>query len=124
METSYADHAFPFEDQRNLKIDALRRIPLGLRMALTPQEARRSASAAPGCPEFGEDSVFDRGPEITSPRGGSVRPGLHPAIADRPEIVWWDSGVLELDVEEQVSLRQQRMIRTTRPRPKARKPTL
>ena len=29
-----------------------------------PQEARRSASAAPGCPAFGDDSVLDRGPKV------------------------------------------------------------
>ena len=74
------------------------------------QEARRSAKPAPGCPAFGEDSVFDRGPEITPPPGGSVRPGLYPPTADRPEIVCWDPAILELDVEEQVSLRQQRLL--------------
>lgn len=75
-----------------------------------PQEARRSASAPPGCPAFGEHSVLDRGPESTPPSGGSIRPGLYPPLADRPEIVWWDPAVLELDVEEQVSLRQQRIL--------------
>ena len=33
-ETSYADHAFPFEDQRYFKIDAQRRLPTGLRERL------------------------------------------------------------------------------------------
>jgi len=72
-----------------------------------PGEARSSVTAAPGCPPFGEDSVFERGPDIKPPRGGSIRPGLYPPFGERPEIVWWDPRALELDVEEQVSLRQQ-----------------
>ena len=75
-----------------------------------PQDARRSSSPAPGCPAFGEDSVLDRGPKGMPPPGGSVRPGLHPPIAHGSEIVWWDPAVLELDVEEEASLRQQRIL--------------
>jgi hypothetical protein len=45
-----------------------------------------------------------------TPSGGSVRPGLHPPVAHRPEIVWWDPAVLTLDVREEVSLRQQRIL--------------
>ena len=75
-----------------------------------PGEARGSVTAAPGCPPFSEDSVFERGPDITPPPGGSVRPGLYPPLGERPAIVWWDPGVLELDKEEQVSLRQQRVL--------------
>ena len=76
-----------------------------------PQEARRSSrSCDPGCPAFGEDSVLDRGPEGIAPPGGSVRPGLHPPMAGRPSVVWWDPAVLQLDVEEQASLRQQRIL--------------
>ena len=44
------------------------------------------------------------------PSGGSVRPGLHLPIAHGSEIVWWDPAVLELDVEEEASLRQQRIL--------------
>ena len=75
-----------------------------------PQDARRSSRPAPGCPAFGEDSVLDRGPKGMPPPGGSVRPGLHLPIADGSEIVWWDPAVLELDVEEEASLRQQRIL--------------
>jgi ATP-dependent exoDNAse (exonuclease V) beta subunit len=75
-----------------------------------PQDARRSSSPAPGCPDFGEDSVLDRGPKGMSPPGGSVRPGLHTPIAHGSEIVWWNPAVLELDVEEEASLRQQRIL--------------
>jgi ATP-dependent helicase/nuclease subunit A len=75
-----------------------------------PPEARRSVTASPGCPAFGDDSVLDRGLNGLPPKGGSVRPGLHTAIGERPGIVWWDPTVLELDVEEEVSLRQQRIL--------------
>jgi ATP-dependent exoDNAse (exonuclease V) beta subunit len=75
-----------------------------------PREAWRSGTAAPGCPGFGDDSVLERGPEIVPPPGAPVRPGLYHPIANQPEIVWWDPAILELDVEEQVSLRQQRIL--------------
>lgn len=75
-----------------------------------PQDARRRSRPAPGCPAFGEDSVLDRGPKGMAPPGGSVRPGLHPPIAHGSEIVWWDPAVLELNVEEEASLRQQRIL--------------
>jgi hypothetical protein len=38
------------------------------------------------------------------------RPGLYPPIGERPQIVWWDQAVLALDVEEEISLRQQRIL--------------
>lgn len=75
-----------------------------------PEEAKRRSGPAPGCPTFGEDSVLDRGPKGAPPSNGSVRPGLHQAVGDGPEIVWWDPAVLQLDVEEGVSLRQQRVL--------------
>jgi ATP-dependent exoDNAse (exonuclease V) beta subunit len=75
-----------------------------------PPDARRKSTPAPGCPAFGEDSVLDRGPKGMPPPGGSVRPGLHLPIADESEIVWWDPSMLELGVEEEASLRQQRIL--------------
>lgn len=75
-----------------------------------PQDARRGSGPAAGCPAFGEDSVLDRGPEGVAPSGGSVRPGLHPPVAHGSGIVWWDPAVLELDVQEEASLRQQRVL--------------
>jgi ATP-dependent exoDNAse (exonuclease V) beta subunit len=82
-----------------------------LNPAIYPPEAtKRSSSPAPGCPAFGDESVLDRGPKGKVPSGGSVRPGLHASMGDRPEIVWWDPAVLGLDVEEEVSLRQRRIL--------------
>jgi ATP-dependent helicase/nuclease subunit A len=73
-------------------------------------DAKRTPSPAPGCPAFGNDSVLDRGPEGVSPTGGSVQPGLHRPSVGGPAVTWWDPAVLQLDVEEQAPLRQQRIL--------------
>ena len=74
------------------------------------EDAKRRSGPAPGCPVFGDDSVLDRGLEGMPPSGGSVRPGLHQPKVDGPPVAWWDPAALSLDVEEQVSLRQQRIL--------------
>ena len=63
-----------------------------------------------GCPDFGADSVIERGEQGTSPSGGPVRPGVHRAGSDGPAVTWWDPAVLDLDVEEQAPLRQQHIL--------------
>jgi ATP-dependent helicase/nuclease subunit A len=73
-------------------------------------DEKRRPSPAPGCPAFGNDSVLDRGPEGMSPAGGSVQPGLHRPSVGGPAVTWWDPAVLELDVQEQAPLRQQRIL--------------
>jgi ATP-dependent exoDNAse (exonuclease V) beta subunit len=75
-----------------------------------PRETRRKPrrAALPGVPEFGKESVVDR-PE--NARGGpSVAPGLHRPQAGTHEVVWWDPHVLDLERDEQVGLRQQRIL--------------
>ena len=79
-------------------------------MLYPPDDQRRNADPAPGCPAFGEDSVVDRGPGGHPPAMGSVRPGLHRPRADGPPVVWWDPAALALEVEEQVALRHQRIL--------------
>jgi ATP-dependent exoDNAse (exonuclease V) beta subunit len=69
---------------------------------------RRRAEAAPGCPPFGQDSVYTRDPGAPA-RIASVAPGLHLARAGT-EIVWWDPAALELDREEEVGLRQDALL--------------
>jgi ATP-dependent helicase/nuclease subunit A len=76
-----------------------------------PDDSRRISSPAPGCPAFGEDSVIDRGPDGHPPAVvGSVRPGLHRPMADGAPVVWWDPAALSLEIEEQASLRHQRVL--------------
>ncbi len=72
---------------------------------------RRRPRSAPGCPPFGEDSVFERPASCEVPTAASVRPGLHdPEEAGRHRVVWWDPAALELDRPEEVGLRQQRIL--------------
>jgi ATP-dependent exoDNAse (exonuclease V) beta subunit len=76
-----------------------------------PDRARKRAPRpAPGCPAFGNESVLDRGPQGRAPAGGSVAPGLHAPQEGSHGVVWWDPGALELDREEQVGLRQERIL--------------
>ena len=44
------------------------------------------------------------------PAGGSVRPGLHRPRVGTHSVAWWDPNVFTLDVEENVGLRQQRIL--------------
>jgi ATP-dependent exoDNAse (exonuclease V) beta subunit len=62
----------------------------------------------PGCPEFGEDTMLrDEGSRIPPT---SVAPGLHRPEAGKHRVVWWDPNVLDLDVQESVGLRQQKIL--------------
>jgi ATP-dependent exoDNAse (exonuclease V) beta subunit len=75
-----------------------------------PRETRRKPrrAAFAGVPEFGKESVVGR-PE--NARGGpSVAPGLHHPQVGEHEVVWWDPHVLDLERDEQVGLRQQRIL--------------
>ncbi len=71
--------------------------------------ARRRASAAPGCPAFGEDTVLER-PLRADPARMAVAPGLHLGGQGGLPVVWWDPSRLRLDVQEEVGLRQQRIL--------------
>lgn len=66
-----------------------------LHRALYPEEhARRASEPAPGCPEFGDDSVLERNEEVRWGTNRSVKPGLHRVHGAR--VVWWDPAVLGL----------------------------
>jgi hypothetical protein len=52
-----------------------------------PENARRNAKPAPGCPAFGSERVLGRGPTGKPPVGGSVRPGLHTPVPDGAPVV-------------------------------------
>jgi ATP-dependent exoDNAse (exonuclease V) beta subunit len=75
-----------------------------------PRETRRKPrrAAFAGVPEFGRESLVD--PPENARDGASVAPGLHRPRAGDHEVVWWDPHALELDREEQVGLRQQRIL--------------
>jgi ATP-dependent helicase/nuclease subunit A len=71
--------------------------------------ARGEALPVPGAPTFGDDAVLER------PRGArrervSVAPGWLMPRAGAQRVAWWDPHRLELDVPENVGLRQQRIL--------------
>jgi ATP-dependent exoDNAse (exonuclease V) beta subunit len=74
------------------------------------RENKRESELAPGCPTFGEDSVFDRGPRGSEDPERSIRPGRHVPQVGEHSVVWWDPRALDLDREEQVGLRQERIL--------------
>ena len=79
--------------------------------AIFPEpEQRRAATAAEGCPEFGADSVFERPDNVDRGPKGSIAPGSHQPQAGSHRVVWWDPAVLELDQEQSVGLRQERIL--------------
>jgi ATP-dependent exoDNAse (exonuclease V) beta subunit len=72
--------------------------------------ARRSPQPAPACPRFGNDSVLTRPQAVQHLAGEAVAPGCHLSQAGTHHVVWWDPHVLELDREQSVGLRQQRIL--------------
>jgi ATP-dependent exoDNAse (exonuclease V) beta subunit len=75
-------------------------------------EKKRESERSPGCPEFGDDGVLERGPEAVAPAGGSVRPGLHRSRTDGPPVTWWDPAALKLDEEDPAPVRQQHILQS------------
>src|SRR5262249_38010587 len=82
-----------------------------LNPALCPtDDVMGQAEPVPGAPSFGEESIVDRGPKGMAPDGGCVRPGLHRPRVGTHTVAWWDPNVLTLDAEENVGVRQQRIL--------------
>ncbi|WP_394828507.1 UvrD-helicase domain-containing protein [Pendulispora albinea] len=73
-------------------------------------DARRASERAPGCPEFGPDSVRERPEGVRADVHDSVKPGLHRPRAGDHHVVWWDPAALGLDKHHDVGLRQQRIL--------------
>jgi ATP-dependent exoDNAse (exonuclease V) beta subunit len=73
---------------------------------------------APGCPAFGAEAVrmLPGRPRarVGYPARESVRPGRLRPRAGSHTVVWWDPNLLELDVEQRVGLRQQRLLEADR----------
>ncbi|HZR81469.1 MAG TPA: UvrD-helicase domain-containing protein [Candidatus Binatia bacterium] len=74
-----------------------------------PHGERASAKVAPGCPPFGRDTVAQR-PPLARPEHDPIRPGLHRPTADGPAVVWWDPTKLDLGLQDDVGLRQMRIL--------------
>jgi ATP-dependent exoDNAse (exonuclease V) beta subunit len=74
-------------------------------------EARRAAAKAPGCPAFGDDTVFFRPDNVESLKAEwSVQPGLHVPAQGKHRVVFWDPSKLDLDREDAAGLRHQRVL--------------
>ncbi len=73
-------------------------------------EDRRASQKAPGCPPFGEDTVFWRPDNVERDAEWSVRPGLHRPTVGKHRVVFWDPHVLHLDREDEAGLRHQRVL--------------
>jgi ATP-dependent helicase/nuclease subunit A len=71
-----------------------------LNRAIYPARGQhRALATAAGCPPFkGDRTVLDRPTEYFSQPEDSVRPGLHTPQSGDHQVVWWDPGVLRLDV--------------------------
>jgi ATP-dependent exoDNAse (exonuclease V) beta subunit len=78
--------------------------------ALYPDPAHRRHSApAPNCPKFGGATALagyrdDRMMEQV------IKPGLHRVPESNLEVVWWDPGILRLEVEKRYGLRQEKLL--------------
>lgn len=74
--------------------------------------SRRKSSEAPFVPAgFGDDSTVSRGPKSDRTAEDGVRPGAHQSeVAGAPAVVWWDPHKLDLNKDDEVGLRQQRIL--------------
>jgi ATP-dependent exoDNAse (exonuclease V) beta subunit len=82
-----------------------------LHPALYPSpSSKRSPSLAPGCPEFGDDSVLDWPASAKRIPGDSVAPGQHEPEHGEHRVVWWDPKALNLGAEPLGGVRQQELL--------------
>jgi ATP-dependent exoDNAse (exonuclease V) beta subunit len=73
-------------------------------------EDRRSSQNAPGCPVFGEDTVFHRPDNVERDADWSVRPGLHRPSVGAHQVVFWDPHALDLGREDEAGLRHEKVL--------------
>ncbi|HXJ32394.1 MAG TPA: UvrD-helicase domain-containing protein [Candidatus Eisenbacteria bacterium] len=84
--------------------------PLDRAIYPDPDRSRVPETATPpGCPKLTGDCVHPRHEKASRP-SASVAPGLHRAQAGSHGVVWWAPAELKLDVEENVGLRQQKLL--------------
>jgi ATP-dependent helicase/nuclease subunit A len=82
-----------------------------LHPALYPPPDRAAVpitTTPPGCPPLGGDSVLERNGAVRPE--GAVTPGLHAPQSGSHEVVWWAPQALALDLEENLGLRQQKLL--------------
>jgi ATP-dependent exoDNAse (exonuclease V) beta subunit len=85
-----------------------------LNPAVYPEaDSRGEAAPALGCPAFGEDALLER-PGSARPERTPVAPGCLRPRTGRHGVVWWDPRALDLEVSQDVGLRQQRILEADR----------
>lgn len=79
--------------------------------ALYPPPRRwRASTVAPHCPSFGDDATAERPAATRAGAESSVKPGLVVPEVGTHAVVFWDSNALALGKEEDVGIRQQRVL--------------
>ncbi|MEM9192336.1 MAG: UvrD-helicase domain-containing protein [Myxococcota bacterium] len=82
-----------------------------LHRALYPKPNQwRAGTAGPGCPAFGEDSVFERPATAEDAPMFAVKPGLYRHLPEGEGVVWWDPHVLDLDLDAGGGIRNQELL--------------
>lgn len=73
---------------------------------------RSNRAAAPHgkCPSFGKDSVAQRPSKSNHSPSACVMPGEHIPEQGTHRVVWWDPNVLNLQTDDDVGVRQQRIL--------------
>jgi ATP-dependent exoDNAse (exonuclease V) beta subunit len=81
-----------------------------LNKAIYPSKEKiRKAEKAPGCPEFGDETVLER-PPVPGLVQSSVKPGLHRGESGGCEVVWWDPSTLKLEVPMDFGIREKQIL--------------
>lgn len=79
--------------------------------ALYPADMnRRKPRPAGASPAFGDDSVLERPNDCSRTRRDSVAPGVHSPRVGAHDVVWWDPRALALGKEQELGLRQQKLL--------------
>ncbi len=76
-----------------------------------PKRGRERASTPlAGAPDFSGDSVLERPAKARGYESMSVRPGVHEPELGDSKVVFWDPHALDLDKEDEVGMRQQKIL--------------
>ena len=76
-----------------------------------PRSSWRTPQPPPAaCPAFGDKTVLGRPVRQEGLTERSVKPGLHRAEVGHHQVIWWDPATLELDLEPDLGIRQERIL--------------
>ena len=82
-----------------------------LNKALYPQKSNfRASTVASDCPLFGNASVLQRPADYDGSPEFSIKPGLHSPGSGSHKVVWWDPGLLKLQIDASFGLRQEEIL--------------